>query len=48
MALVGTALISKITSKNSAQRAFEPWWDTAEDYLVYGLIMLGNELNVND
>ena len=45
MALVGTALISKITSKNAAERAFQPWWDTAEDYVVYGLIMLGKNFS---
>ena len=41
MALVGTALLTRVTSKKSAELAFQPWWDTAEDYIVYGLIMLG-------
>ena len=41
MALVGTALINKVLGTTEAERAFEPWWDTAQDFLVYGLIVLG-------
>ena len=41
MAVVGSALLDKFIGHSEAERAFQPWWDTMEDYLVYGLIMLG-------
>ena len=44
MAVVGTAIISKYLSNSEAEEAFQPWWDTLENYAVYGLIVLGNDL----
>ena len=41
MAVVGTALLDKFINCSDAERAFKPWWDTTQDFLVYGLIMLG-------
>ena len=41
MAVVGTALLDKFIGTSEAEKAFQPWWDTVEDFLVYGLIMLG-------
>ena len=42
MAVVGGALLDKFIGTSEAEKAFQPWWDTVEDFLVYGLIMLGN------
>ena len=42
MAVVGGALLEKFIGTSEAEKAFQPWWDTVEDFLVYGLIMLGN------
>ena len=41
MALVGSALLEKVTEDDPAKRAFQPWWDTTSDFLAYGLILLG-------
>ena len=41
MAEIGRAVLGKVFAHNEAQKAFQPWWDTAEDYFVYGLLMLG-------
>ena len=41
MATLGKALISKIAGDNPAEKAFKPWWDNAQNFLVYGLVMLG-------
>ena len=41
MALVGSALLDKVTQDDPAKKAFQPWWDTTKDFLVYGLIFLG-------
>ena len=41
MASVGDALISKVLGHSAAEKAFRPWWDNLEDYLIYGLVMLG-------
>ena len=41
MAVVGGALLDNFIGKSEAEKAFQPWWDTVEDFLVYGLIMLG-------
>ena len=41
MAVVGGALLEKFIGTSEAEKAFQPWWDTVEDFLVYGLIMLG-------
>ena len=41
MAAIGTALMSRVLGHSDAQKAFRPWWDTLEDFLLYGLVMLG-------
>ena len=41
MASLGNALVSKILGHSEAEKAFRPWWDNLEDFLVYGLVMLG-------
>ena len=41
MASLGNALVGRILGHSAAEKAFRPWWDTLEDYLVYGLVMLG-------
>ena len=46
MAVVGTEILNKFLGNTEAEKAFEPWWDTTEDFLVYGLIMLGKLNNI--
>ena len=41
MAAIGTALIERVLGHTDAEKAFRPWWDTLEDYIIYGLVMLG-------
>ena len=43
MALVGAILLNKVKSRRDdpAEEAFQPWWDTTKNTLVYGLIILG-------
>jgi len=41
MAAIGTALMSRVLGHSDAEKAFRPWWDTLEDFLLYGLVMLG-------
>ena len=41
MAAIGTALMRKVLSHSAVEKAFRPWWDTLEDYLIYSLVMLG-------
>ena len=41
MASLGGALINKVLGHSEAEEAFRPWWDTLEDLLIYGLVMLG-------
>ena len=41
MAAVGAALLSKVLGHSQAEKAFRPWWDSLEDYLIYGLVMIG-------
>ena len=45
MASIGNALVSKILGHSAAEKAFRPWWDNLEDFLVYGLVMLGKPTN---
>ena len=45
MAVVGNTIINKFLSLSEAEEAFLPWWDTMEDYFVYGVIILGRTLN---
>ena len=46
MAVVGTEIPNKFLGSTEAEKAFEPWWDTTEDFLVYGLILLGKFRNI--
>ena len=39
--VVSTDFINKAFGLSQAQKAFHPWWDSLEDYLLYGLIMIG-------
>ncbi len=41
MASLGDALVNKILGHSDAEKAFRPWWDNLEDFLVYALVMLG-------
>lgn len=41
MALFGAALAKEILGYDDANKAFRPWWDTTQDFLMYGMIMLG-------
>ena len=41
MAAIGAALMGKVLGHSEAEKAFRPWWDALEDYLIYGLVMLG-------
>ena len=41
MAVVGNALLNRFLGTSEAEKAFQPWWDTVEDFLVYGLVLLG-------
>ena len=45
MATLGTALIGKISGDSPAEKAFKPWWDNMQNFLVYGLVMLGKLLD---
>ena len=38
---IGTALKKNVLGHSDAEKAFRPWWDTFEDFLLYGLVMLG-------
>lgn len=41
MASLGNFLVTKVLGHSAAEKAFRPWWDNFEDFLVYGLVMLG-------
>ena len=41
MAALGAALMGRVVIHTDAERAFHPWWDDLEDYLVYGLVLVG-------
>ena len=41
MALLGAALAKDVLGYDDANKAFRPWWDTTQDFLMYGMIMLG-------
>ena len=40
-AVLGSMLMSKVESRNDHEKAFLPWWDVMEDYMVYGLVLVG-------
>ena len=33
--------MSQVLGHSEAEKAFRPWWDSLEDYLLYGLVMIG-------
>lgn len=41
MAAVGTALLGRVLGHSKAEKAFRPWCDSFEDFLIYGLFMIG-------
>ena len=41
MSSLANALVSQVLGHSDAEKAFRPWWDNFEDYLVYVLVMLG-------
>jgi hypothetical protein len=43
MASLGEALVSRVLGHSAAEKAFRPWWDNLEDFLIYGLVMLGKK-----
>ena len=45
-AAVGGAVLGRVFAQSEAEKAFEPWWDTAENYCVYGLLMLGKLFSI--
>ena len=47
MSSLANALVSQVLGHSEAEKAFRPWWDNFEDYLVYALVMLGKyQINV--
>ena len=44
MSSLANALVSQVLGHSDAEKAFRPWWDNFEDYLVYALVMLGKSL----
>ena len=41
MAVLGTALAKELLGFDDANKAFRPWWDTTQDFLMYGMVVLG-------
>ena len=41
MAPLGGALLSSVLEKSPAEKALTPWWDRIQDYIIYGLIIVG-------
>ena len=41
MALLGTKLMGGLMSHTDSEKLLRPWWDAIEDFVIYGLIMLG-------
>ena len=41
MATLGTALMGGLMAQTEAEKMVRPWWDAIEDFVIYGLIMLG-------
>ena len=41
MAQIGTDLMTRVVGHTEAERAFRPWWDIVEDYIIYALAMMG-------
>ena len=47
MAVLGTALAKELLGFDDANKAFRPWWDTTQDFLMYGMVVLGTPLLMN-
>ena len=41
MSSLANALVSQVLGHSDAEKAFRPWWDTLEDYLLNSLVLLG-------
>lgn len=41
MAAIGSLLMNKAFGHSEAEKAFRPWWDSLEDFLIYSLVLLG-------
>ena len=39
--VLGSLLMGNVLPKSAAEKTFHPWWDVLEDYLVYGLVLVG-------
>ena len=46
MAAIGERIITSIFGQSEAEKTFRPWWDNLEDFLVYGLILLGKYVDM--
>jgi len=40
-ATLGSSLMSSVLGHSDAEKAFRPWWDTLEDFMIYTMVMLG-------
>ena len=47
MAVLGTALAKELLGFDDANKAFRPWWDTTQDFLMYGMVVLGSYVRLN-
>ena len=47
MAVLGTALAKELLGFDDANKAFRPWWDTTQDFLMYGMVVLGTQVRSN-
>ncbi|XP_023323105.1 uncharacterized protein LOC111697352 [Eurytemora carolleeae] len=41
MTSLGNAMMGTLLGHSDAEKMFRPWWDSLEDFVIYGLIMLG-------
>ena len=41
MSAIGERLATSVFGQSDAEKAFRPWWDNLEDFLIYGIILLG-------
>ena len=42
MAALTGELLSSVLNKSPAEKALTPWWNNIQDYIVFGLIIVGN------
>ena len=38
---VGHAIASSIFDLKDTEEPFHPWWETAQDYICYGILLIG-------